>query len=282
MSKKRVSSPRGARYAEGMSHYARIEKVIRYLDAHAGEQPDLKTLAKVAGLSESHFHRLFARWARTTPKDFLKRLTAERAKALLREDSVLEAAFESGLSGPSRLHDLMVTVEGVTPGEYKSGGRGVAIDWAFADSPFGQCLVATTKRGLCHLTFVEDRDEALEDLKRRWPNAELRKSRKAETAAKRAFAGGKTKLLLSGTAFQLKVWEALLRVPEGRLTTYGDLAKAIGAPKASRAVGTAVGSNAIGYLIPCHRVIRETGALGGYRWGTPRKQAILAYESARV
>ena len=286
MSKNRVSSARGRGYDGRMSHYERIEKVIRYLDAHAGEQPDLATLAKVAGLSESHFHRLFAKWAGTTPKDFLKHLTSEHAKALLRESKdILGASLEAGLSGPSRLHDLLVTVEGVTPGEYKSGGRGVAIDWAFVETPFGPCLLGATRRGICWLAFTDRREAALRELRSGWPNASLRAGGPlAKAAARAAFGRGKRKVsvVAAGTPFQLKVWRALLRVPEGRLTTYGALAAAIGAPKAARAVGTAVGRNAIGYLIPCHRVIRDTGALGGYRWGPSRKAAILAYEAARA
>lgn len=264
-----------------MTPYERIEKVIRYIEAKRLEQPKLAELASVAGLSEFHFHRLFAKWTGTTPKSFLKFLTHAHAKSLLAGSDVLTASMESGLSGPGRLHDLFITVEGMTPGESKSGGAGLSIEYGFHETPFGPALLAQTERGVCYLGFITDgRDASLRDLRKRWPNARYAQGGTAKTAA-RIFAGGKVKLHLRGTPFQLKVWEALLRLPEGRAVSYGALAKAVGSPKATRAVGTAVGRNPVAFLIPCHRVLREAGGLGGYHWGAPRKRAILAWEGAR-
>lgn len=265
---------------ERMTTYERIEKVIRYVDEHREEQPGLEELARVAGLSPHHFHRLFSRWAGTTPKDFLKYLTNEHAKALLEGSAdVLTASIEAGLSGPGRLHDLLVSVEGVTPGEYKSGGAGVAIRYGVHDTPFGPALLGVTKRGLCHLSFNKD----LSDLRRRWPKADLIADQAATKAAARAIfekRAGKLGVVLRGTPFQLKVWEALLRIPKGKAASYAQVAAAVGKPKATRAVGTAVGANPIAVLIPCHRVLRGGGLLGGYRWGLARKRAILAWEAS--
>ncbi len=265
-----------------MTTYERVAAVIAYVDSRREEQPDLATLAKVAGLSPFHFHRLFTRWAGVTPKAFLKFVTSESAKELLLKNDVLSASFGAGLSGPGRLHDLLVTVEGVTPGEYKAGGAGVVVRWGFHETPFGLALAGVTPRGLCHLSFVSSRAAALGELKKKWPKAELREDR-AGTAAvvAKAFGGKKVPLHLRGTPFQLKVWEALLRIPAGRAATYAQVAKAVGKPKASRAVGTAVGGNTLACVIPCHRVLRGTGAFGGYRWGVARKRAILAREVAR-
>lgn len=265
-----------------MTTYQRVEKVIAYVDAHRETQPDLATLAKVAGLSPFHFHRLFTRWAGVTPKAFLKFVTNESAKELLLTKDLLSASYEAGLSGPGRLHDLLVTIEGVTPGEFKAGGAGVLVRWGFHETPFGLALAGVTSRGLCHLAFVSSRDAAVRELKKKWPQAVLREDR-AGTApiVAKAFGGKKIALHLRGTPFQLKVWEALLRIPAGRAATYAQVAKAVGKPKASRAIGTAVGSNTLACVIPCHRVLRGTGAFGGYRWGAARKRAILASEAAR-
>lgn len=269
-----------------MSDYERIKKVILYLEKHYLEQPDLKKLAKLTGLSEFHFHRLFTRWAGVTPKDFLKFLTAQHAKQLLNESrDLLHTSLESGLSGPGRLHDLFVTVEAVTPGEYKSKGAGVKIEYGYHDGPFGTFLLAITKRGICHLAFCDDdKKKALNELKEIWANAEFHLNQKSTASMAKNFfdlkAKGKVSLLLMGTSFQLKVWEALLRIPDSYLVSYADIAKAIGSPKASRAVGSAVGKNDIAFLIPCHRVIRETGVIGEYRWGKSRKKAMLAWESS--
>jgi AraC family transcriptional regulator, regulatory protein of adaptative response / methylated-DNA-[protein]-cysteine methyltransferase len=264
-----------------MSPYQRIEKVIRYVDAHREEQPSLAALARVAGLSEHHFHRLFSRWAGTTPKSFLKFLTAQDAKALLSKTDVLGASLAAGLSGPGRLHDLLVTVEAFSPGEWKRRGAGLLIRHGFHDTPLGEALFAVTERGLCHLAFVEDRPAALARLRKLWPKARLREDRAGTAAAaKAAFSRkGKLKLLLGGTPFQLKVWEALLRIPAGRAVRYADVARAVGHPSATRAVGTAIGANPIACLIPCHRVLQSTGAFGGYRWGLARKRVLLAAEA---
>ncbi len=275
-----------------MKDYDRIARVIRYLDAHQAEQPDLARLADHAGLSPFHFHRLFTTWAAITPKDFLQQLTLARARAVLREgEGVLEAAIDAGLSGPGRLHDLCVTLEAASPGEIKSGGAGWTITAGFADSPFGGYLAGEGPRGVCHLSFIESGtgEAALDGLHADWPNARLRRDDDAAARlAARIFAAPAgvsaarpaLRALVRGTAFQLRVWRALLRIPSGALITYGRLAAALGMPGAARAVGTAVGRNPLAYLIPCHRVIRETGAAGGYRWGAERKRAMLARESA--
>lgn len=272
-----------------MTDYERIERIIRYLDRHHREQPTLKELARVAGLSEFHFHRLFARWAGTTPKNFLKALTAEHAKQLLLESKdLLSVSFATGLSGPSRLHDLMIAVEGVTPGEFKTGGGGVEIRYGLHSTPFGQCLIATTPRGICHLSFIitPHVGDAVAELHDRWPRATIQRSQRGTASIIAAMfndqsLSGPLSILLAGTPFQIKVWKALLAIPEGHLVSYSMLASAIGHPGAARAVGSAVGKNPVAVLIPCHRVIRETGVVGDYHWGTVRKQALLAWETGR-
>ncbi|MDF7801551.1 methylated-DNA--[protein]-cysteine S-methyltransferase [Pontiellaceae bacterium B1224] len=277
-------------HSAGMSDYERIAKVIRYINEHREQQPNLDCLAAVAGLSASHFHRLFSRWAGITPKDFLKCLTLSDAKQRLREgNSVLDSAIESGLSGPGRLHDLCIRMEAATPGEIKTGGAGWIIKGGVAETPFGDCLVAVNSRGICHLSFFQALEFSThwKNLEQRWPHASLeRDDRVAGELCGRIFgkelhAKEPLKAYVKGTDFQVKVWQALLQVPEGQLVSYGHLARFVESPGASRAVGTAVGTNPIGFLIPCHRVIRETGAQGGYRWGTERKRAIQVWESQR-
>lgn len=273
-----------------MNDYERIARVIRYLDGHYAEQPDLATLAQCAGLSPFHFHRLFSAWAAITPKDFLQCLTLAHAKDLLRKGAgVLDAAVAAGLSGPGRLHDLCVSLESASPGELKSGGAGWSISAGFADSPFGRYLVGESPRGICHLSFVEPAGDAaaLLALQQEWPRAAL--SRDDGAAARVAVqifdrptlsrARPALRAFVRGTAFQVRVWRALLQIPPGALVSYGRLAATLGMPAAARAVGTAVGRNPLAYLVPCHRVIRETGVIGGYRWGPTRKQALLAWES---
>ena len=270
--------------------YARIEKAIRYLDAERAAAPSLAMVAKHVGLSETHFQKVFTRWAGISPKRFVQHRTAEIVKRLLRERrSVLDVSYEAGLSGPGRLHDLVLNAEAVTPGEYQRGGLGVTVRYGFHPTPFGECLLAVTARGVCHLAFVApmSRREAVERLTREWPLAHLVPDQNAtRAAAATAFPPPGSNRLPSlslhvkGTNFQLKVWRALLEIPVGNVTTYGDLAAAVGDPKASRAVGTAVGSNPVSYLIPCHRVIRSTGEIGGYAWGPDRKRAMLRYEEA--
>ena len=274
-----------------VSHYQRIAQVIRYLDAHHAEQPGLAALAGHLGLSPFHFHRLFSDWAGVTPKDFLQCLTLAHAKKLLRDgQSVLDSALEAGFSGPGRLHDLCVTLEAASPGEVKSGGKGWRILFGFAETPFGECVAGEGPRGLCYLAFVDaaDRQAAEAALGETWPAAELARDDKAGARlAAQVFHRSKLederpgiRAFVRGSAFQVRVWKALLRVPPGSLVTYGRLAAAIGQPSAARAVGSAVGHNPLAYLIPCHRVIRETGLLGDYRWGQLRKRAMVAWETA--
>jgi AraC family transcriptional regulator of adaptative response/methylated-DNA-[protein]-cysteine methyltransferase len=270
--------------------YERIARAISYLRRHATEQPDLAAAAQHVNLSEHHFQRLFTRWAGVSPKRFVQYLTVEHAKSRLAgSGSVLDLAGAVGLSGPGRLHDLFVTLEGMSPGEYRAGGAGLAIRYGVHESPFGPALVAVTARGICGLHFVDDNGDGSGKLRRVWPEAELRQDA-AGTApvADRIFrplssnAGRPLALLVKGSNFQLQVWRALLELPLGSITSYGLIAARIGAPGSARAVGGAVGANPIAWLIPCHRVIRESGALGGYRWGTDRKAAMLGWEAAHA
>ncbi|MBI4732517.1 MAG: methylated-DNA--[protein]-cysteine S-methyltransferase [Chloroflexi bacterium] len=272
--------------------YARVEQAIRFLEQNVRRQPDLEEVAAHVGLSEYHFQRLFTHWAGISPKRFLQFLTKENAKALLARTSVLSAAYEAGLSSPGRLHDLFVQAEAVTPGEYKTKGAGVDIAYGFHPTPFGECLLALTGRGICFLGFVDhDRQSALEELNLHWANANLKES-PAQTAplVEKIFSpqtGEALTVHLNGTNFQLKVWEALLRLTPGQVTTYQGLARQVGGAALSaskgqgmaRAVGNAVGRNPVAYLIPCHRVLRQVGGFGEYRYGSARKKAILLYES---
>ena len=258
--------------------YQRVETAIRFVEKHTGSQPTLDELAAHVGVSPFHLQRLFQRWAGLSPKRFLQFLTAEHAKQLLRESRpVMETAFEVGLSGSSRLHDLLSTVEAVTPGEYKGRGAGIRIEYGYGATPFGEAFIAWTERGICHLAFADE----LDDLRGAWPNAEIVEAN-ATARLDAAFdrRASSTPLLLRGTNFQIKVWSALLRIPEGSITTYSELAEWIGKPTATRAVASAIARNPIGYLIPCHRVLRQSGRMGGYRWGIPRKLAMLTRESA--
>lgn len=271
--------------------YQLVEQAIHFLDRNAGRQPELREVAASVGLSEFHFQRLFQRWAGVSPKRFLQFQTAQEAKHVLQETGdLLEASYQAGLSGPGRLHDLIVNVEAVTPGEYKRRGAGLEIAWGVHASPFGDCLLALTARGVCALEFLqpESEDDALARLRAVWENARLQHAPQvtAPVAARIFRAGTKQQaplaLLVKGTNFQIKVWEALLRVPAGRITTYAGLAHSLGRPRAARAVGGAIAANHIGYLIPCHRVIRSTGAFGEYRWGAQRKRILLSRELAQA
>lgn len=269
--------------------YARIARAIEFLRAHAAAQPDLAGAARHAGLSEFHFQRLFTRWAGVSPKRFLQHLTVEDAKRRLAGTrGTLDLAADVGLSGSGRLHELFVTLEALSPGEARLGGAGLDIRHGIHDTPFGPALIAATARGVCALHFVDDEHAALEHLQQAWPRARLlRDDAAAATLAQRIFAPltGSARqplaVLVKGTNFQIQVWRALLALPAGAVTTYGDLAGALQKPDAARAVGAAVGANAVAWLIPCHRVIRASGALTGYRWGTPRKAAMLGWEAAR-
>jgi len=272
------------------SDYQRIEQAIHFLEANFRAQPRLEDIARHVGLSEFHFQRLFRRWAGISPKRFLQFLTADYARELLqRSHNVLDATDQAGLSSGGRLHDLMVNLHAVTPGELGRGGAGLVIGYGFAATPFGECLLALTDRGVCGLSFLDHtrRDHALAELKRQWPRATLRPAPRATRAlAQRLFApgnrGAPLPLLVRGTNLQIKVWEALIRLPPGAALSYEALAAGVGAPRAVRAVASAVARNAIAWLIPCHRVIRKTGAFGEYRWGEARKKAMFAWETARA
>jgi AraC family transcriptional regulator, regulatory protein of adaptative response / methylated-DNA-[protein]-cysteine methyltransferase len=268
--------------------YERVEEAIRYIESRASDQPSLDEIAARLNLSPFHFQRLFKRWAGVSPKRFLQYVTVEGAKRLLDESaSVLDAALESGLSSPSRLHDLFVGAEAVTPGEFKASGRGLELRYGFHETPFGPCFLATSPRGVCALEFTDGAGEkaaALTAFRRRWKEADLIEDGAPGAAILASRFGGVGRepilLHLEGTNFQLKVWKALLSIPEGRLISYGRLAEMIGSPGSARAVGTALGQNPVGLLIPCHRVLRSTGEIGGYRWGVERKKAIIAWEAS--
>lgn len=265
--------------------YDRIAAALAFLETHARAQPRLAEVAHHVHLSPYHFERLFKRWAGVTPKQFLQVLTLDAAKARLDDGAtVWDAALDAGLSGGSRLHDHFVTLEAVTPGEYKRGGAGLTLRYGFHPTPFGTALLATTPRGLCHLAFLdaETQAEARGLLQAAWPEAVLTEDPTATLRFAKALEEPPARplpLVLRGTNFQVQVWQALLRIPPGQVVAYDAVAQAIGRPEATRAVAQAIGRNAIGYLIPCHRVLRKNGALGGYRWGTVRKQAMLGREA---
>jgi len=271
--------------------YYRIEKALQFLENNFGRQPELKEIADAACLSEYHFQRLFSRWVGISPKRFLQFLTKEYAKQLLRESrNLLDATFDSGLSSPGRLHDLFVTCEAVTPGEFKSRGEGLVIRYGIHPSPFGECLLAKTERGICNLMFLtEGRASAVSWLQRQWNRATLQEDERGTASLVRQIfepaANGKPlplHLVLRGTNFQIKVWEALIQIPAGAVVSYEDLAGMLGKPGAVRAVANAVAHNPVSYIIPCHRVIRKMGLAHEYRWGSARKKAILGWEAARA
>ncbi|WP_345992371.1 bifunctional helix-turn-helix domain-containing protein/methylated-DNA--[protein]-cysteine S-methyltransferase [Chryseobacterium sp. Chry.R1] len=255
--------------------YNRIAKAIEYIQSNFKLQPSLEEVAEKVHLS---------------PKKFLQFISIEHAKSLLKEEklSVFDAAYETGLSSTSRLHDLFVKIEGMSPAEFKNGGKSLIINHSFSESPFGNILVASTEKGICHLAFENNQEMALGNLKAQFPNASFyEKQDQFQKDALSIFGKdwnklNTVKLHLKGTDFQLKVWESLLTIPMGKLSTYGNLAGKIGNPKASRAVGTAIGSNPVAFLIPCHRVIQSSGNMGGYRWGKDRKQLIIGWESSRT
>jgi len=265
--------------------FARIARAIRFIDHKFRQQPRLADIASHAGLSEFHFNRLFRRWAGVTPKQYLAYVTGIQAKsALLTQPSVLDAAYSVGLSGPGRLHDLIVTLDAMTPGELKLRGRGTNIRYGFTDTPFGCALVATTARGVCHLSFVEAGKEkaAVRELQDQWPDATLEQDdADALRVARQIWRDGEDELKVSvgGTNFQLKVWQALIETGARGNTTYTDLADSVGKRSGARAVGNAVGANPVAWLIPCHTVLRKDGGLGGYHWGEDRKRAMLAWKS---
>ena len=273
------------------SEYNRMERAIRYIEDHAEDQPSLDVVSEHVGLSPYHFQRIFKKWTGVSPKRFLQFLTVENAKQLLDQSaSVLETSYDVGLSGSGRLHDLFVSVEAVTPGQFKSGGSGVKLEYGFHQTPFGRVVIAMAKDGLTDLKFVDEEDEskAVHELEKKWPAADITENRGATGKIARRIFGGlersaegsPIKLWLRGTNFQIKVWQALLRIPEGTIVSYSDVARSIGRPEAVRAAANAVGSNPIAWLIPCHRVLRSSGAIGGYGGGIARKKIMLAREIA--
>lgn len=272
--------------------YRRIEQAITYLVEHFREHPSLKEVAESVAMSEYHFQRVFSRWVGISPKRFLQYLTIEYAKSLLEHSrSVLDVTYESGLSSPGRLHDLFITCEAMTPGDYKQRGAGLDIEYAFLPSPFGECLLMRTEKGICGLAFVQSggRQAVLDSFHRRWHAARFREHREqlaplVERIFNPALHAAKEPLYLHvrGTNFQIKVWQALLRIPVGAVVSYHDLAQVLGMPQASRAVGSAVGQNPISFLIPCHRILRKNAQISGYAWGPNRKRIMLGWEAALV
>lgn len=271
-------------------NYNRIAEAIDYIKTNFRQQPDLDEVAEKVHLSPFHFQRLFTEWAGTSPKKFLQYISVENAKTLLKgsQTTLFETACETGLSGTSRLHDLFINIEGMTPAEYKNGGKNLYINYSFAESPFGNLIAASTDKGICYMAFNIDEQKAFAELINKFPNALFeRKSDVFQQNALIIFQNDwsklpQIKLHLKGTDFQLKVWEALLTIPMGQLSTYGSIARKIDKSNASRAVGTAIGSNPVAFLIPCHRVIQSTGTFGGYMWGNTRKTVMIGWEGAKI
>ncbi len=271
-------------------NYNRIAEAIDYIKTHFKEQPDLDAVAAKLHLSPFHFQRLFTDWAGVSPKKFLQYTSIKYAKNILKDNqaTLFDAAYETGLSGTGRLHDLFIKIEGMTPGEFKNGGVNLFINYSYAETPFGNILVASTPKGICYMAFADDEQQALVDLQQHFPKAHFKQMLDIiQQNALYIFTHDwsklhQIKLHLRGTDFQLKVWEALLKIPMGQLSTYGSIAEKIKNPNASRAVGTAIGSNPVAFLIPCHRVIQATGISGGYMWGPVRKTAIIGWEAAKA
>jgi AraC family transcriptional regulator, regulatory protein of adaptative response / methylated-DNA-[protein]-cysteine methyltransferase len=271
-------------------NYNRIAAAIKYIETHFKDQPNLDEVAANVHLSPFHFQKLFTDWAGVSPKKFLQYISIQYAKNILKDKqaTLFDAAFETGLSGTGRLHDLFVKIEGMTPGEFKNGGEHLCINYSYAETPFGNIVVASTTKGICYMAFADDEQQALIDLQQYFPKANFKQI--LDTIQQNALyiftqdwaKLPQIKLHLKGTNFQLKVWETLLKIPIGQLSTYGDIATQIKNPKAARAVGTAIGSNPVAFLIPCHRVIQATGTLGGYMWGPIRKTAIIGWEAAKI
>ena len=273
---------------QAATNFERITEAIGYIQTHFKTQPGLGEVAEKIHLSHFHFQKLFTEWAGVSPKKFLQYITVAHAKKMLKEKqaTLSDAAFETGLSGTGRLHDLFINIEGMTPGEFKNGGENLSINYSFAESPFGNMLVASTAKGICHIAFVDDEKVALNELQVLFPRATYRQMVDlAQQNVRYIFTHdwsklSQIKLHLKGTAFQLKIWETLLKIPMGQLATYGNIAKQIDKPQASRAVGTAIGDNPVAFLIPCHRVIQSTGVFGQYHWGSIRKTAMIGWEAA--
>lgn len=269
--------------------FERIEKAIHFITENFQQQPDLDEVAKHVFLSPFHFQRLFKDWAGVSPKKFLQYISIEHAKQLLNNNaSLADASFNTGLSGTSRLHDLFVNIEGMTPGEYKNGGESLHINYSYAETPFGDVLIGSTAKGICYIAFTGAGEDTFKLLQQQFPkSAFTQKTDMLQQNALQVFTGdwhnlSKVKLHLKATPFQLKVWEALLKIPMGNVSTYSSVAASIQSPNASRAVGSAVAANPVAFLIPCHRVIRNTGVIGQYHWGSNRKAAILGWEGAKT
>ena len=269
------------------TNFSRIEEAIGFITGNFKSQPSLDEIAEQVHLSPFHFQRLFTDWAGVSPKKFLQYISIDHAKKMLSEHaSLMDTAFETGLSGTGRLHDLFIKIEGMTPGEYKNGGENLSINYSYAESPFGNIIVATTTKGICHISFADSEAEGLDGLRKAFPNAVY--THKLDLIQQNALyifthdwnKLHEIKLHLKGTEFQLKVWETLLKIPSGRLSSYGNIAKQLQQPTASRAVGSAVGDNPVAFLIPCHRVIQSTGGFGQYHWGANRKTAMIGWEAA--
>ena len=270
-----------------MTDFDRIEKAIEFLRQNFKNQPDLDEVARQVHLSPFHFQRLFTNWAGVSPKKFVQFISIEYAKGLLKQNlSLSDTSFETGLSGTSRLHDLFISIEGMTPGDFKKGGEALHIQYSFAETFFGDIIIGSTQKGICHLAFVKDQKDGIEDLHQSFPNATLvQKTDLIQQNDLKFFTGDwndleKIKLNLKATPFQLKVWQSLLRIPMGNISSYAAIAGDIKNPQAMRAVGTAIGSNPVAFLIPCHRVIRSSGIIGEYHWGSNRKTAILGWEAS--
>lgn len=271
-------------------NYHRIEDAINYIKTNFKSQPDLDKVAEKVHLSPFHFQRMFTDWAGISPKKFIQYLSIDYAKNILKNNqaTLFDAAFETGLSGTGRLHDLFINIEGMTPAEYKNGGNALDINYSFAESPFGNIIVASTAKGICYMAFADDRDDAFQKLVAQFPNAHYTQvvdsmQQEALFIFKKDWSQlSNIKLHLKGTNFQLKVWDALLNIPMGGLSTYSSIAQSLHQPTASRAVGSAVGDNPVAFLIPCHRVIKSTGETGQYHWGAGRKSAIIGWEAAKI
>jgi AraC family transcriptional regulator, regulatory protein of adaptative response / methylated-DNA-[protein]-cysteine methyltransferase len=271
-------------------NYNRIAEAIEYIQTNFKQQPSLDEVAAKIHVSPFHFQKLFTDWAGVSPKKFLQYISVQHAKSILKDKqaTLFDAAFETGLSGTGRLHDLFIRIEGMTPGEFKNGGENLSINYSYAESPFGNIVVASTNKGICYMAFADDEQKALTGLQQHFPNASCTQMLDImQQHALYIFTHNwsklhQIKLHLKGTGFQLKVWETLLKIPMGQLATYGSIAAKIKNPNASRAVGTAIGSNPVAFLIPCHRVIQSTGTLGGYMWGPTRKTAIIGWEAAKT
>ena len=278
--------------AAAAADYDVVRRAIGHIRGHWREQPEIEAIAEAAGVTPTELHHLFRRWAGLTPKAFLQALTLDGARQLLRDSaSVLDATYEVGLSGPGRLHDLFVTHEAMSPGEWKSGGEGLTVFFGFHPSPFGSALVMATERGLAGLAFADPGEEpaALADMKARWPRATyVENSARTAAIARRIFDSSQwhqdkpLRVVLIGTDWEVRVWETLLQIPMGRLTTYSDIASKIHKPAAARAVGAAVGKNPVSFVVPCHRVVGKSGDLTGYHWGITRKRAMLGWEAGQV